>query len=327
MTYSEAANLAVNQTLVRSINTSIIALLPVAAILFVGVGFLGAGTLKDLALALFVGIAAGTYSSIFIATPLLCQLKEHEPAMKALAKRVEARRRPAQGSRQGAAGQQAPAAKTSDRGASTPARRPRRRSTTSPASPQPTPTPSEHVRREPQPAQRQQAAQDEPAAEEAPVTCRPALEDCSTPAAQVRDVPDWPLPGVVFKDITPLLADRGRASRRSIDALVDGVDAPGRRWTGSPASRPAASSSRRRSPTSRRRLRPRAQGRASCRGDAARGVRPRVRRRPSLEVRHDAFTPGDRVLVVDDVLATGGTPPRPSSWSAGPAARSWGCAC
>ena len=92
MTYSQAANLAVNQTLVRSINTSIIALLPVAAILFVGVGLLGAGTLKDLALALFIGIAAGAYSSIFIATPLLCQIKEREPAMQALAKRVAARR-------------------------------------------------------------------------------------------------------------------------------------------------------------------------------------------------------------------------------------------
>ncbi len=92
MTYSESANLALNQTLVRSINTSVIALLPVAAILVVGVGFLGAGTLKDLALALFVGIAAGTYSSIFIATPLLAQLKEHDPQMKAVAKRVEAKR-------------------------------------------------------------------------------------------------------------------------------------------------------------------------------------------------------------------------------------------
>jgi preprotein translocase subunit SecF len=68
MTYSQAANLAVNQTLVRSINTSVVALLPVAAILFVG-PLLGAGTLKDLSLALFVGIAAGTYSSIFIAAP------------------------------------------------------------------------------------------------------------------------------------------------------------------------------------------------------------------------------------------------------------------
>jgi preprotein translocase subunit SecF len=90
MTYSQAANLAVNQTLVRSINTSIIALLPVGAILVVGTA-LGAGPLEDLSLALFVGIATGTYSSIFIATPLACQLKEREPAMQALAKRVAAR--------------------------------------------------------------------------------------------------------------------------------------------------------------------------------------------------------------------------------------------
>ena len=92
MTYSEAANLALNQTLVRSINTSVVALLPVAAILVIGVGFLGAGTLKDLALALFVGTLAGTYSSIFIATPVACQLQEQRPEMKALAARVEARR-------------------------------------------------------------------------------------------------------------------------------------------------------------------------------------------------------------------------------------------
>jgi preprotein translocase subunit SecF len=90
MTYSQAANLAVNQTLVRSINTSIIALLPVGAILFVG-PLLGAETLKDLSLALFIGLAAGTYSSIFIATPVAAQLKEREPAMQALAKRVAAR--------------------------------------------------------------------------------------------------------------------------------------------------------------------------------------------------------------------------------------------
>ncbi|MBA2389346.1 MAG: protein translocase subunit SecF [Geodermatophilaceae bacterium] len=91
-TYSEAANLAVNQTLMRSINTSLIALLPVAGLLFVGAGLLGAGTLKDLALVLFVGLATGTYSSIFLASPILCDLKEREPAYMALAKRVEARR-------------------------------------------------------------------------------------------------------------------------------------------------------------------------------------------------------------------------------------------
>ena len=91
MTYSQAANLAVNQTLVRSINTSIIALLPVGSILFVGAGLLGAGTLKDLSLALFIGLATGTYSSIFIATPILAVLREQEPAMQALAKRVATR--------------------------------------------------------------------------------------------------------------------------------------------------------------------------------------------------------------------------------------------
>lgn len=91
MTYSQAANLALNQTLVRSINTSVAALLPVAGLLFIGAGLLGAGTLKDLSLVLFVGMAAGTYSSIFVATPVLANLKEREPTMQALAKRVAAR--------------------------------------------------------------------------------------------------------------------------------------------------------------------------------------------------------------------------------------------
>jgi preprotein translocase subunit SecF len=92
-TYAEAANLAVNQTLVRSINTSVVALLPVGAILFIGALLLGAGTLKDLSLALFVGIAAGTYSSIFIATPLLVELRSRQPEMKAQEQRVLKRRR------------------------------------------------------------------------------------------------------------------------------------------------------------------------------------------------------------------------------------------
>lgn len=81
-TYAELANLAVNQTLVRSINTSVIALLPVSAILFVGSLLLGAGTLTDISLALFVGMAIGTYSSIFVATPLEVWLREREPRIK-----------------------------------------------------------------------------------------------------------------------------------------------------------------------------------------------------------------------------------------------------
>lgn len=96
LTYNESANLAVNQTLVRSINTSIVALLPVLSIIFVGAFLLGAGTLLDLAVALAIGMAAGTYSSIFVATPVLAQLKSATPEMKALATRVNARRSQAQ---------------------------------------------------------------------------------------------------------------------------------------------------------------------------------------------------------------------------------------
>ncbi|HEX8488403.1 MAG TPA: protein translocase subunit SecF [Propionibacteriaceae bacterium] len=91
-TYSEAANLGLNQVLVRSINTTIIGVLPVAALLFAGAVILGEGPLKDLALALFVGMVSGAYSSIFIATPLLAQLKERDPEMKKLAARVGTRR-------------------------------------------------------------------------------------------------------------------------------------------------------------------------------------------------------------------------------------------
>jgi preprotein translocase subunit SecF len=92
MTFSQATNLAVNQTLVRSINTSVIALLPVIGLLVIGAGLLGAGSLKDLAFALLIGLASGAYSSIFIASPLLCDFKEREPTYQALAKRVAQRR-------------------------------------------------------------------------------------------------------------------------------------------------------------------------------------------------------------------------------------------
>ena len=124
-TYSQSANLAVNQTLVRSINTSIVALLPVGAILFVGAGLLGAGTLKDLSLALFVGIAAGTYSSIFIATPFLAQLMERDPQMQALARRVQARgssvKGPAKGAKSPVAASAAGASSATEPGEAAPA--------------------------------------------------------------------------------------------------------------------------------------------------------------------------------------------------------------
>ncbi|MFI5706714.1 protein translocase subunit SecF [Kribbella sp. NPDC051620] len=91
-TYSDATNLAVNQTIVRSINTTLIALMPVGSILVVGTVVLGTGPLKDLSLALFVGIAVGAYSSIFIAPALLALFKEREPGMQALRRRVMAKR-------------------------------------------------------------------------------------------------------------------------------------------------------------------------------------------------------------------------------------------
>ncbi|MFH8899871.1 protein translocase subunit SecF [Streptomyces coeruleorubidus] len=91
-TYSDVANRSINSTLVRSVNTTVVALLPVAGLLFIGGGVLGAGMLNDISLSLFVGLAAGAYSSIFIATPLVADLKEREPQLKALRKRVLAKR-------------------------------------------------------------------------------------------------------------------------------------------------------------------------------------------------------------------------------------------
>ncbi|WP_213454301.1 protein translocase subunit SecF [Rhizomonospora bruguierae] len=91
-TYPEAANLAVNQTLMRSINTGLVALLPVGGLLFIGAGLLGAGTLEDLGLVLFVGMGAAVYSSIFFATPVLTLLKSREPKYVAHTQRVLARR-------------------------------------------------------------------------------------------------------------------------------------------------------------------------------------------------------------------------------------------
>ena len=91
-TFGEEVNLAVNQTLVRSINTMMVAILPVAAILFIGAGLLGAGTLRDLSLALFVGILIGTAATIFIAAPLYAWLRQSEPDLVKQAKKVAHRR-------------------------------------------------------------------------------------------------------------------------------------------------------------------------------------------------------------------------------------------
>jgi preprotein translocase subunit SecF len=91
-TFAERVNLAINQTLVRSINTSVVAVLPVAAILFIGAFLLGAGTLRDISLALFIGIIVGTYSTIFIAAPFYSHLREGEEKYKKAAAKVLAKR-------------------------------------------------------------------------------------------------------------------------------------------------------------------------------------------------------------------------------------------
>lgn len=91
-TYAEAANLALNQTLMRSINTSLIAVLPVVGLLVIGVGLLGVGTLADLALVQMVGIIAGAVSSLLLATPILVDLKMRDPRFREQAERVRLRR-------------------------------------------------------------------------------------------------------------------------------------------------------------------------------------------------------------------------------------------
>jgi preprotein translocase subunit SecF len=96
-TYAETANLALNQTLIRSINTSLFAVLPVMALMVIGVGVLGVGTLADLALVQMVGIIAGALSSLFLATPILVDLKMRDPRFQQQAARVAARRAKAAG--------------------------------------------------------------------------------------------------------------------------------------------------------------------------------------------------------------------------------------
>jgi preprotein translocase subunit SecF len=93
-TFAEQANLAVNQTFMRSINTSLISVLPILALMVVAVWLLGVGTLKDLALVQLVGVIVGTYSSIFFATPLLVSLRERTDLVRSHTRRVLNRRKP-----------------------------------------------------------------------------------------------------------------------------------------------------------------------------------------------------------------------------------------
>jgi preprotein translocase subunit SecF len=89
MTYSDTVNLSMNQVLARSMNTSLVAILPILSILIVGAWILGATSLNDFGLALFIGLTTGAYSSIFIASPLLALLKEREPRYSEIRRRLQ----------------------------------------------------------------------------------------------------------------------------------------------------------------------------------------------------------------------------------------------
>ena len=91
LTYPQLINLSMNQTLARSINTSMVAILPVLAVLLIGAQLLGATTLQSYGLALFVGLLSGAYSSIFIASPVLCMMKEREDRWVQIANRLAKR--------------------------------------------------------------------------------------------------------------------------------------------------------------------------------------------------------------------------------------------
>ena len=132
-TFAEQANLAINQTFMRSINTSLISVLPIIALMVVAVWLLGIGTLKDLALVQLVGVIVGSYSSIFLATPLLVTLRERTELVRTHTRRVLNRRKPAKAAEvvqdaepeggSGVAGRQAGAGEACARGAARPADR------------------------------------------------------------------------------------------------------------------------------------------------------------------------------------------------------------
>ena len=280
-TYSEIANRSINSTLVRSINTTVVALLPVAGLLFIGGGVLGAGMLNDISLSLFVGLAAGAYSSIFIATPLVADLKEREPQMKALKKRVLAKR--AASRRQGRV-----------RRGRRPGVRRRRRVAEDAA--------TAVVGPRSRPASRSRRPR--PTLGEAPMTERHRSPGSCCSAASAMS-PDYPKPGVMFKDITPLLADPV-AFTALTDALAElcvrhgatkivGLEARGFILAAPVAVRAGP------------RLHPGPQGRASSPERRSRRRTSWSTAPPRSRCTPRTWPPGDRVMVIDDVLATGGT--------------------
>ncbi len=312
-TYGEAANLAVNQTLVRSINTSLVALLPVGAILYVGVVSLGSGALKDLALALFVGMAAGTYSSIFIATPLLVQLKEREKGVSEANARLKARRRkevdryasvPTFAEDMPLVDERLPGR---GRGGTRPERgRGRRASDRGGHGLRPGGAVGARAG-EPVRVGQARAAVTSSAFQARQAVTQPA--DLGELIQRlVRDIPDFPQDGVMFKDITPLLADHD-----GFTAVVQALAALGRDDDGNVVVDKVVGMEARGFILAAPVALALGAGFVPVRKD---GKLPAPTYAVSysleygdatLEVHRDAIAEGERVLVIDDVLATGGT--------------------
>ncbi len=324
-TYPEAANLAVNQTLMRSINTSLIALLPVAGLLVAGVVILGSGTLKDLSLVMLIGMLVGAYSSVFIAVPVAVDLRMRDPLIKAHTARVLAKRK-SDGLIVDADGD--PLRRTGG----TAARTPVAAGAAAPAADEggdravePEARCGPEARRQAGPADRQAvrwrvAAQRQgwpalgqagsvapmlgvfPMDDSAPERLRKFEVAGAAIERLVRTQPDFPQPGVLFRDLTPVLADavalRDVATALAAAApeatLIAGLESRGFLLGAAAAAIAGTGVLAIRKPG-------KLPGRILHEDYALEYGSAR------LELHPDDVPPGARVLVIDDVLATGGT--------------------
>ena len=296
-TYPEMVNRSLNAVLMRSLSTTIVALLPVLSLLIVGSLILGATALEEFALALAVGLAIGSYSSIFVAAPLLAHWKARGAAVPRAQRTPEAHVARRRVGVDGSPGRRGPGRR---RGTAGPCRRRRR-----PGSGRGRAHHDGAHRRAPS------APTASPQAEVAPEKRPPHAPrrypvrmDSALLKEHVRDVPDHPKPGIIFKDITPLLA-HPEAFAGSIEALaapfgdrqidkVVGIEARGFVFA---------------APIAYER-------RAGFVPVRKAGKLPWEIEREEyeleygtdlLEIHRDAIAPGEQVLIVDDVLATGGT--------------------
>jgi adenine phosphoribosyltransferase len=280
-TYEGVANYSMNQVLMRSVNTSLVVILPILSLLL-----FGGATLKDFAFAMLIGVVTGAYSSIFIATPILVVLKEREPRYQAApcapGDPWQERASPARGADQRSGGRRGGAGGRAGSGGRRPVDRGRGAGAGS------------------HPRARVPRASD----------VRPPNDGGGDPLdldqlkALVRDVPDFPQEGVLFKDITPLLADPLAFStvidlivvhfgRGNVDKVV-GIEARGFILASPVAYHFGAGF-----------VPVRKVDKLPWETEAAEyeleyGT-------ATLEIHRDAVAPGERVLIVDDVLATGGT--------------------